>query len=149
MLFSPMSRKVDFMQKIQKESDLKKTNQEINFEKQIESALEKLMTHPLFLETVSFMLNLNSYKRIFLRQNLSRLWKSLELPNKHDQEKTLFLISDLQHKIMRLERELDKQQKVGPVEKSDDVMSTKFSPIIKIESASSKKKKYSGAPLKS
>ena len=77
-----------------------------NIEKNIELALEKIMIHPLFMESMGALLNFNSMRRIWLRQSLQRLWRTLELPLQHDQEKTLFLVTELQFKIMKLEREL-------------------------------------------
>lgn len=72
----------------------------------IEAFLDKVTTHPLFLEGVSSLLNLNSYRKLFLKRSMQTIWKTLELPNKRDQEKTLYLVTELQYQIQKLEKEL-------------------------------------------
>jgi len=118
---------------------------EKTFEKQFEQGLEKLMTHPLFMESMSILLNLNSYRRIFFKESLSKLWKTLELPNKHDQEKTLFLMAELQHKIMKLERELESAKNLKSKALQED---SPMEPLINFEHPSLSQRKYKRAPLK-
>ena len=72
-----------------------------------EKYIDRVTTHPLFLEGVSTVINLNSYRKIAQRALLRKIWKSLELPDKQDQEKTLYLVAELEHKIRKLERDLN------------------------------------------
>jgi hypothetical protein len=71
-----------------------------------EKYIDRVTTHPLFLEGISTVINLNSYRKIAQRNVLRKLWKTLELPDKHNQEKTLYLVAELEHKIRKLERDL-------------------------------------------
>jgi hypothetical protein len=77
-----------------------------DFTQDLEIFLDKVTTHPLFLEGVSALLNFNSYRKIFIQRSLQTVWKTLELPNKRDQEKTLFVIQELQYQVQKLEKEL-------------------------------------------
>lgn len=73
---------------------------------EIEEFLDQVTTHPLFLNGVSSLLNFNSYRKILIKKTMQQIWRSLELPNKQDQEKTLYLVSELQFKIQKLEKQL-------------------------------------------
>jgi hypothetical protein len=76
----------------------------------LDTAIDSVTTNRLFLEGMSTLLNLNSYSRIATKKGLRGLWKALELPNKYDQEKTLYLVSELQFKIQRLEKQLEQKK---------------------------------------
>lgn len=75
-------------------------------EHQIEEILEKLTTHPIFLKSVSFILNYQSNQKILTRSVLNRVLKLVGIPNKLDQERTLYLVHELQHRIYELEKKL-------------------------------------------
>ncbi|MCM2323930.1 MAG: hypothetical protein NDJ90_11780 [Oligoflexia bacterium] len=76
-------------------------------EKTIDKNLEKLFANPAFLQSISMMLNANSYRKILVNFALTQIWKSLQLPNKRDQERTLHLIHELNHRIDTLKEEID------------------------------------------
>lgn len=79
---------------------------EQTFEKKIETGLEKLTTHPLFLKTVSEAINLNSKRMVLSQKAMQFLIQKAELPLKKDQDKMLFLLQEMQFHIQRLESEL-------------------------------------------
>lgn len=79
------------------------------WEQNLESLLEKISTNSLFLNTLSLVLNTHSFSKLILNNFLEKLWKNLQLPNKKDQERTLYLIHELQFKIHQLEKEIKKQ----------------------------------------
>lgn len=79
------------------------------WEQNLESLLEKISTNSLFLNTLSLALNTHSFSKLILNNFLEKLWKNLQLPNKKDQERTLYLIHELQFKIHQLEKEIKKQ----------------------------------------
>lgn len=79
------------------------------FESHLENILEMVSTHPFFLNSLSLILNTQSLSKLMLNQTLEKVWKGLQLPNKKDQEKTLYLIHELQFKIHQLEKELKQQ----------------------------------------
>lgn len=75
-------------------------------EKQMEQVLEDITSHPIFLKSVSLLLNLGATRKTLTRSVLHRILKSFELPNKFDQERTIYLINELQYRIVELERNL-------------------------------------------
>ncbi|NUM57962.1 MAG: hypothetical protein HUU56_04980 [Bdellovibrionaceae bacterium] len=103
-LFSVSSSVFDELKKIANS----KSSKEV--EKHLENLLEMISTHPFFLNSLSLVLNTQSLSKLMMNQTLEKIWKSLQLPNKKDQEKTLYLIHELQFKIHQLEKELKQQQ---------------------------------------
>lgn len=81
-----------------------KTSKE--WEANLEQFLEKASINPTFLNSLTLLLNTQSYSRLLFNSFLEKLWKNLQLPNKKDQEKTLYLMHELQFKIHQLEKEL-------------------------------------------
>lgn len=75
-------------------------------ESRMDRLLEKVFSHPAFLQGVGTVLNLNSYRKLWVNRCLTVAWKSLQLPNKRDQERTLHLINELHHRIAELEEKL-------------------------------------------
>ncbi len=76
------------------------------WERQIEEILEKVTAHPIFLKSVSALLNASSYQKIWLRSIIHSTLRALDLPNKLEQEQTLYLVHELQHRILDLEKQL-------------------------------------------
>jgi len=81
------------------------------WEHNLEKLLEKASTNSFVLNSLSFVLNTQSASKILFSSTLEKLWKNLQLPNKKDQEKTLYLMHEMQFKIHQLEKEL-KQQRI-------------------------------------
>lgn len=81
-----------------------KTSKE--WESNLEHLLEKASTNTTFLNSLTLILNTQSYSRLLFNNFLEKIWKNLQLPNKKDQEKTLYLMHELQFKIHQLEKEL-------------------------------------------
>lgn len=81
-----------------------KTSKE--WETNLEHFLEKASTNTTFLNSLTLLLNTQSYSRLLFNNFLEKVWKNLQLPNKKDQEKTLYLMHELQFKIHQLEKEL-------------------------------------------
>ncbi|MFN3696762.1 MAG: hypothetical protein ACK4VO_04910 [Pseudobdellovibrio sp.] len=79
---------------------------EQRFEKKLETSLEKITTHPLFLKTVSEAINLNSKRMLLSQKAMQFLIQKAELPLKKDQDKMLFLLQEMQFHIQRLESEI-------------------------------------------
>lgn len=77
-----------------------------HMEELLEQSLDAVTSRPLFLTTVSTMLNLNSYRKIWFRKTMEALWKDLELPVRRDQDKLLHHIEELTLRIKKLEMEL-------------------------------------------
>jgi hypothetical protein len=63
----------------------------------------KLFSHPRFLDAIGTALNFNHQRKAWLRRMLTASWKTLQLPNRRDQERTLYLIHELHHRIAKLE----------------------------------------------
>lgn len=84
------------------------SNQTVNrftpIEQAIDQYLGKLLAHPLLLQTVGTVLNFNSYRKVWLDRVLTAGWKTLRLPNRRDQERTLHLINELHYRISELEK---------------------------------------------
>jgi len=81
----------------------------ISLEK-IEYVFLKITTHPLFLGGVGVALNATSYRKLIQKRILQSFWGSLELPNRGEQEKALYLLSELEARLARLEKRLKTQQ---------------------------------------
>jgi len=75
----------------------------------IEQIFLKITTHPLFLGGVGVALNLSAYRKLIRKKLLQSLWLGLELPNRLEQEKILYLLSELEARLARLERRLTLQ----------------------------------------
>lgn len=80
-------------------------------EQTLETFFEKLSTSPNFLNVLSLALNTQSYAKSFINDSFETVWKNIQLPNKKDQERTLYLLHDLQFKISQIERNIDSLKK--------------------------------------
>ncbi|MEN0060197.1 MAG: hypothetical protein AAGB31_15265 [Bdellovibrio sp.] len=78
-------------------------------EEVVEQSLDRITAHPFFLSTVSHLINVNSYRRIWTRKALEALWKDLELPIKSDQERILLSLQEMQVRIKGLQLELEEK----------------------------------------
>lgn len=76
------------------------------WETNLEQFLEKVSTNPTFLNSLTLLLNTQSYSKLLFNSFMEKIWKNLQLPNKRDQERTLYLIHELQFKIHQIEKEL-------------------------------------------
>ncbi len=81
-----------------------KTSKE--FEQKMEAMLEKLSTNPQFLNALSLLLNTQSQLKSFMNFSFEKIWRNIQLPNKKDQERTLYLLHELQFKIHQVEKEM-------------------------------------------
>ncbi|MBL7545351.1 MAG: hypothetical protein JNL11_16145 [Bdellovibrionaceae bacterium] len=79
--------------------------------KDLEQVLEKLSTNPQLLNTLSIVLNTQSQIKSLVNFSFEKLWKNLQLPNKKDQERTLYLLHELQFKIHQMEKEMNRFKK--------------------------------------
>lgn len=90
----------------------------------LEQSLDTVTSHPTFLNAVSVMLNVNSYRKIWFRKTMEAVWKDLELPIRGDQDKLIHHIEELTVRIKKLELELQqtrvKQTKVAKFSKADN-----------------------------
>lgn len=77
------------------------------WEQQTADYFEKLLRNEAFLDFSGGMLNTALRSKIAFDQMLSALWKSLLLPNKRDQERTLHLLNELHSRINDIEERLD------------------------------------------
>lgn len=78
------------------------------FETKLESILEKLSTNPQLLNTLSVILNTQSQIKSLVNFSFEKLWKNVQLPNKKDQERTLYMLHELQFKIHQMEKEVSR-----------------------------------------
>ena len=78
------------------------------FEKNMEIILEKLSTNPQFLNALSLILNTQSQIKSLMNYSFERLWKNLQLPNKKDQERTLYLLHEMQFKIHQMQKDMNR-----------------------------------------
>jgi len=79
------------------------------FEKQLEQSLDKLTSHPLFLQTVAGVINFNCYRKIASRKALELLWGQLQIPLKADQEKMMAAIEEIQIRVQKIQLEQSKK----------------------------------------
>lgn len=77
------------------------------WEQQTADYFDKLLRNEAFLDFSGGMLNAALRSKIAFDHLLSALWKSLLLPNKRDQERTLHLLNELHSRIGDLEERLD------------------------------------------
>ncbi len=78
------------------------------FELKMEVILEKLSTNPQLLNTLSILLNTQSQLKSLMNFGFEKLWKNIQLPNKKDQERTLYMLHELQFKIHQMEKEVSR-----------------------------------------
>lgn len=76
------------------------------FEQKMEVILEKLSTNSQLLNALSFLLNTQAQAKSLVNFSFEKLWKNIQLPNKKDQERTLYLLHELQFKIHQIEKEM-------------------------------------------
>lgn len=78
------------------------------FEVKMETILEKLSTNPQLLNTLSLLLNTQAQVKSLVNFGFEKLWKNVQLPNKKDQERTLYMLHELQFKIHQMEKEVSR-----------------------------------------
>lgn len=78
-----------------------------SLEGKLDRKLSRVLCHPVFLQSVSAVLNANSHRKIWMDQTLLRVWKLAQLPNKRDQERTLHLLNELRLRIQDLESRME------------------------------------------
>lgn len=83
-------------------------------EDQIEAGLDRVTTHPVFLRSMSILLNANSYRKRWLRQTLSKALTSLELPVRSDQERMLAVLQELRERLEDLESKTETPSSLRP-----------------------------------
>jgi len=84
-------------------------------EKKLDEGFERLASNPVFLGTVAVLMNVDSHRKVLVKESMNRIWKSLQLPNRRDQERELHLLHEIQHRLLELE---DRVRKVEKVEKA-------------------------------
>lgn len=95
-------------------------------EELLERSMDSVTSHPAFLNAVSTMLNVNSYRKIWFRKSMEAIWRDLELPVRREQEKMMNQIEELNVRIKKLEMDLEIERKkathsVAAVEKAQKV----------------------------
>lgn len=101
-------------------------------EELLERSLDTMTSHPAFLNAVSTMLNVNSYRKIWFRRTMEALWKDLELPVRREQEKLLSHIEELTVRIKKLELDLqiERERSIRPIPQSPKAGSTKVNSSV-------------------
>jgi polyhydroxyalkanoate synthesis regulator phasin len=96
-------------------------------EELLEKSMDTVTSHPAFLNAVSTMLNVNSYRKIWFRRTMEALWKDLELPVRREQEKLLSHIEELSVRIKKLELDLqiEREKSARPVAGTPKVRASK------------------------
>lgn len=79
------------------------------WEKQTAAYFEKVLRNPGFLELSGNLMGAALRSKIVVDQFLMATWKSLLLPTKRDQERTLHLLNELHSRVNDLEDELTDQ----------------------------------------
>lgn len=79
-------------------------------EELLERSMDTVISHPAFLNAVSTMINVNSYRKIWFRKTMEAVWRDLELPARREQEKLLNHIEELTVRIKKLELELQTER---------------------------------------
>ena len=80
------------------------------WEKQTAAYFDKVLRNPGFLELSGNIMGAALRSKIVVDQLLMATWKSLLLPTKRDQERTLHLLNELHSRVNDLEDELTDQQ---------------------------------------
>jgi hypothetical protein len=75
----------------------------------VEQIFFRITTHPLFLGGIGLALNLAAYRKLIAKKMLRQFWGSLELPNKAEQEQALYLLSELENRLLQMEKKLNAQ----------------------------------------
>lgn len=104
-------------------------------EEMLERSIDTITSHPAFLSAVSTMLNVNSYRKIWVRKTLEALWKDLELPVRREQEKLLSSIEELTMRIRRLELELQMEREKAAQPRASSTNNRRSSKQSKAEPA--------------
>jgi hypothetical protein len=79
------------------------------WEKQTAAYFDKVLRNPGFLELSGNLMGAALRSKIVVDQFLMATWKSLLLPTKRDQERTLHLLNELHSRVNDLEDELTDQ----------------------------------------
>lgn len=69
----------------------------------IEETILKVTTHPLFLTGVGLALNASAYRKLVQRKIFQSALSLLELPNRSQVDKTLYLLSQMESRLSKLE----------------------------------------------
>lgn len=85
---------------------LSKSKTAKEFEQKLETLLEKLSTNPRILNSLSLALNTQAHIKSLVNFGFEKLWKGVQLPNKKDQERTLYLLHELQFKLHLMEKDI-------------------------------------------
>ncbi len=100
------------------------------FEQKIEALLEKLSTNPQVLNSLSLALNTQAHIKSLVNFGFEKLWKNIQLPNKKDQERTLYVLHELQFKLHQMEKEITRL-KSAPVATHSPLKTRPFAVINK------------------
>lgn len=87
-----------------------------DLEQRMEALLEKISTNPNVINSLSLALNTQSQVKSAINFGFEKLWKNIQLPNKKDQERTLYILHELQFKIHEMEKEVTKLRRLSPNE---------------------------------
>lgn len=80
------------------------------WEKTTAKYMEEALKSPLVLEPSGKMLTLAMKAKAKRDEAVTKWWGAMGLPTKHDQERTLHALNQLQSRIMDLEEQLQQQQ---------------------------------------
>lgn len=72
----------------------------------IEETILKVTTHPLFLTGVGLALNASAYRKLAQRKLLQSALSLLELPTRTQQDKALYLLSQMDSRLAKLEKNI-------------------------------------------
>lgn len=84
-----------------------------DFEQRLEALLEKISTNPNVINSLALALNTQSQLKSTFNFGFEKLWKNIQLPNKKDQERTLYILHELQFKIHEMEKEVSRFRRLN------------------------------------
>ncbi len=79
------------------------------WEKSTANYLDEVMKSPLVLKPSGKMLTLFSKAKAKRDEAVTKWWGAVGLPTKHDQERTLHALNQLQSRVMDLEEQLEEE----------------------------------------
>ena len=101
------------------------------FEAQVENYLDRLFTNETFLSMMAMALNINSARKVFIKKTMHSLWKSMQLPNKVDQDRTIYMVNELQFRLAQMEERLmDMQKEKGEKNRSQAKTRSKANNLV-------------------
>lgn len=74
----------------------------------VENFMSRLTSNSLFLSSVSWLLNANSYRKLWLRDSIESILASFEMPARSEQDKLNHKVEELKLRLRKLELELEK-----------------------------------------